>query len=424
MNDRKKILVTAFALFSLFFGAGNLILPPKLGFQSGELWLWVALGFCLSAVFVPILGILAHAKLQGTIFDFGKKVSPTFSLIYSFIIYVISISLPSPRTASVTHEMAIQPFFDSPSWVTSIVYFALVFVFVMNRSKILNVIGKLLTPGIILILLAIIGVAFFNFKFEFMTLTYENPFTNGILEGYQTFDAIGAVVVGGVIIVSINLQYKEDSYAEKKALIQKAGWLAGLGLFLIYAGLIVTGALFRNEFGELTTRTELLRSISLETLGSIGNLFLSALVSLACFTTAVGIVTGAADFVKSRFNGSQNAYLVTAIIGAVLGVVMGQLNVGDIIMVAFPFLMLVYPLTIVLIVLNALPEKFTSPKVFKAVVVTTLIFSLPDFLSSIPFLEIPEKTFQWIPLAKFQMGWVLPALVVFVLMNLIGKRKA
>ncbi|MFS4455228.1 branched-chain amino acid transport system II carrier protein [Maribacter sp. 2304DJ31-5] len=424
MDNRKKILVTAFALFSLFFGAGNLILPPKLGFQSGELWLLVALGFCLSAVFIPILGILAHAKLQGTIFDFGKKVSPVFSLVYSFIIYAISISLPSPRTASVTHEMAIQPFFDSPPWVTSIIYFTLVFLFVMNRSRILNIIGKFLTPAIILILLCIIGVAFFNFKFEFLSLAYENPFSKGILEGYQTFDAIGAVVVGGVIIVSIDLQYKEDSYAQKKVLIQKAGWLAGSGLFLIYTGLIITGALFRNGFGALTTRTELLQGISLETLGAIGHLFLSALVSLACFTTAVGIVAGAADFVKSRFQNSQNAYLLTAIIGAILGVVMGQLDVGAIIMIAFPFLMLIYPITIVLIILNALPDKYAPPMVFKAVVITTLILSIPDFLIAIDPLGIRKDTFHWIPLNSYQMGWVLPALVVFGVANIFSIKQS
>lgn len=99
MSNTKETLITAFALFSLFFGGGNLILPPLLGFRSGELWWFVTLGFCVSAVLIPVLGILAHAKLQGTIFDFGKKVSPTFSLVYSFLIYGISISLPSPRTA-------------------------------------------------------------------------------------------------------------------------------------------------------------------------------------------------------------------------------------------------------------------------------------------------------------------------------------
>ena len=132
MKRIKETFITSFALFSLFFGAGNLILPPLLGYKSGNSWWLVILGFCSSAILIPILGIFAHAKLQGTLFDFGKKVSTKFSLAYAFIIYAISISLPSPRTASVTHEIAIQPFFNSSYLITSIVYFALVFLFAMN----------------------------------------------------------------------------------------------------------------------------------------------------------------------------------------------------------------------------------------------------------------------------------------------------
>ncbi|CAN0588455.1 unnamed protein product, partial [Ectocarpus sp. 12 AP-2014] len=258
MYSNKKILVTAFALFSLFFGAGNLILPPLLGFNSGSVWWLVALGFCVSAVVIPILGILAHAKLQGTIYDFGKKVSPAFALVYSIIIYAISISLPSPRTASVTHEMAIAPFFESASWITSSIYFTLVFIFVINRSKILNLIGKLLTPAIILILLLLIGNLLFSFPFNFSEINIPSPFTDGVLEGYQTFDAIGAVVVGGVIIISITIENKQASYTDKKALIRKAGWLAGLGLFLIYTGLILAGAMVHGSFDPEITRTALL----------------------------------------------------------------------------------------------------------------------------------------------------------------------
>jgi LIVCS family branched-chain amino acid:cation transporter len=417
----KETFITAFALFSLFFGAGNLILPPLLGFRSGELWWLVALGFCLSAVLIPILGILAHARLQGTLFDLGKKVSPTFSWVYSFLIYAIAIALPSPRTAAVTHEMAIAPIFQTSSILTSFIYFLLVFIFVMNRSKILNVIGKWLTPAIILILLAIIGTTFFSFEFDFGDTAFQNPFTNGVLEGYQTFDAIGAVVVGGVIIVSIDLKITNATYHEKKALIAKAGWLAGFGLFLIYAGLILTGALMHSEFDHAITRTALLSGIGKYTLGSTANLFLSLLVGLACFTTAVGIITGAADFVKYRFNNSQKAYTLTAIIGCVLGVVMGQFNVGYIIAVALPALMFIYPITIVLILLNIVPQKFASSKVFKWVVLTTILFSIPDFLGSIGLGESIAGISEWIPLSQFSMGWVLPAAVVFMLNNLITK---
>jgi len=424
MHNKKTIIVAAFALFSLFFGAGNLILPPQLGFKAGDAWWLIILGFCISAVLIPILGILAHAKLQGSMYDFAKKVSPTFSLIYCYIVYAISISLPSPRTASVTHEMGIAPLFNSSSLLTSIIYFVLVFLCVINRSKILDIIGKLLTPAIILILITVIGTALFNFDFTFGENVFPSPFTSGILEGYQTFDAIGAVVVGGVIIISINLKYTQANYDAKKALIAKAGWLAGLGLFLIYGGLIITGALMHNEFDATISRTALLSGISLKTLGSTANFFLSILVSLACFTTAVGIIAGTADFIKGRFNNSQTAYTITALIGSLFGVLMGQLDVHSIIVVAIPALMFIYPITIVLILLNVLPEKYATPTIFRVVIATTILFSIPDFLKSISFFAFKEDMLSWIPLSEYQMGWVLPALLAFVVVNIASLNRS
>lgn len=300
MKKNSETLVTAFALFSLFFGAGNLILPPYLGFKSGDFWWLVSLGFCISAVLVPILGILAHARLQGTMFDFGRTVSPAFSLVYCYLVYGISIALPSPRTAAVTHEMAIAPLFGSPPLLTSICYFSLVFVFALNRSRILDLTGKWLSPALLLILILIIGLSSLHFNAAFESSTVIRPFSHGILEGYQTFDAIGAVVVGGVILVSINLRKDPGSYASRKRLVSKAAWVAGAALFLIYSGLIFTGALMQPEFDAGISRTALLTGIGRMTLGATANGFLSVLVSLACFTTAVGIVTGTADFIKSR----------------------------------------------------------------------------------------------------------------------------
>jgi LIVCS family branched-chain amino acid:cation transporter len=418
MYTTRDTLITTFALFSLFFGAGNLILPPLLGFQSGDQWWAVTLGFSLSAVIFAVLGIMAHAKLQGTLFDFAKKVSPTFSLVYSFSIYAISISLPSPRTAAVTHEMAIQPFFSTPALLTSILYFGFVFLFVMNRSKILDLLGKLLTPAIMLILLIIIGITVFSSDLVFEQAVISSPFTYAILEGYQTFDAIGAVVIGGVIIVSINLKKKGATHSEKRALIRRAAWFSGLGLFLVYAGLILTGALFQNAFEPEISRTALLQGISIKTMGNTANLFLSVLVALACFTTAVGIVTGTADFVKSRLGNSKKAYVITGLLGCLLGIVMGQFNVDYIIAIAVPALLFIYPVTLVLIVLNVLPERWASSLVFRAVVITTLVFSIPDFLGSVG-ITYAGDVFKWIPLQAYQLGWVLPAILGFVVSNLL-----
>ncbi|MDG5490935.1 branched-chain amino acid transport system II carrier protein [Psychroserpens sp. SPM9] len=416
MNSRKELFITSFALFSLFFGAGNLLLPPLLGYNSGENWFWVAIGFMITAVVIPIIGILAHAKLQGTLYDFGKKVSPQFSLIYCVIIYVIAVAIPSPRTAAATHEIAIHPTFGSSPLLTSTIYFALVLVFVLNRSKILSFIGKFLTPLIVIMLLMVIGIGLFSSEMVTSTSQFETPIVSGILEGYQTFDAIGAVVVGAVIIISINLRYK-GSFEEKKALIAKSGWVAGLGLFVIYAGLISVGAYYGSEINindELSNdmqRANLLRGISTSALGTFGNSILSILISLACFTTAVGIIAGTADYFKGLLHNSQSVYIITAIIACVFGVVVGQLDFNSIIIVAVPVLLFIYPITIVLILLNVFPKQFSTPMVFRAVVLVTFIFSVPDVINFVSPSKGLKDLIGYIPLAKYSLGWVLPALV-------------
>ncbi|CAM1350376.1 branched-chain amino acid transport system II carrier protein [Tenacibaculum insulae] len=422
MNKTKEIYVTGFALFSMFFGAGNLILPPFLGKNAGNLWSWVTIGFFITAVFIPILGILAHAKLQGTMYDFGKKVSPVFSSIYCFIVYAISIALPAPRTASVTHEMAIAPYFNSSSLITSTFYFALVFLFAINRTKVLSLLGKFLTPLIILILLAIIFIGMFTAPEIINPSTFKTPFINGLLEGYQTFDAIGAVVVGGILVISLSFN-KKSSFKDKKELITKAGFIAGFGLLIIYAGLIYNGALFNSIFNNTATRSEILSDLSTQTLGNIGTVFLSVLVALACFTTAVGIITGTADYIKGITNNSKKTYKITAFIGCIIGVLVGQFDVSYIINIALPALMFIYPITIILIILNVVPNKFTPAFVFKTVVLVTFIFSIPDFLAFIIDKKHLTEIIAFIPLANQHLGWVLPAIIAFILTNILSTKK-
>jgi len=428
MNKTKEILVTGFALFSLFFGAGNLLLPPLLGYNAGSDWFWVTLGFMITAVVIPILGIMAHARLQGTMYDFAKKVSPVFSVVYCVIVYVISITLPSPRTASATHEIAIHPVFGTSPLLTSSIYFGLVLLFVLNRSKILNFIGKYLTPFIVVILFLVVGIGLFSSDINMNPSIFKAPIFDGILEGYQTFDAIGAVVVGGVIIISLNLK-GFTSQVDKKELIKKAGLIAGGGLFVIYAGLIAVGAFYGSEIfvdGALSNdmqRANLLRGISLATLGSFGNGVLSVLISLACFTTAVGIVTGTADYFKGLFKDSKPVYIATAVIGCLIGIGIGQLDFHSIVVIALPVLMFIYPITIVLILLNVVPEKYGSILVFRGVVLVTFLFSIPDVLGfAMPNIDLKPIT-KFIPLATQSLGWILPALIIFVLVNILSGKK-
>jgi len=423
MNKTKEIWIAGFALFSLFFGAGNLILPPTLGVKSGVDWWIVVFGFVLTAVTIPILAIFAHAKLQGTLYDFGKKVSPVFSTIYCFLIYIIAIAIPSPRTAAVTHEMTVQPFFDTTPLLTSIIYFVFVFIFAINRSRIIGLIGKFLTPIIVLILLVIIAVAIFIAPETIKATSFTTPFVDGILEGYQTFDAIGGVVVGAVIIISLNYSSSHQTFDARRNLIRKAGLIAGTGLLFIYGGLILSGSLLSSTFAENASRTAILTELSTQTLGTLGTTFLSVLVALACFTTAVGIVTGTADYIKGICKDSQKAYIITAVIACIIGIVVGSYQVDFIITLAVPSLMFLYPITIVLILLNIVPNKYATKLVFRAVVLVTFVFSIPDFLGFIIPRESLTGIKNIIPLANYSLGWVLPSIIVFTITNLLVKHK-
>lgn len=420
MSRSKDIWMSGLALFSMFFGAGNLILPPLLGFKALDQWFGVAIGFAITAIIIPIMAIYAHARLQGTLFDFGKKVSVLFSGVYCVLIYCISIALPAPRTASVTYEMAIEPFFETTTLLSSTIYFALVLVFVLNRSKVLSLLGKALTPLIVIILLLIIVLGVSADVPALGTGLSKTPLIDGVLEGYQTFDAIGGVVVGAVLIISLQLR-GHNTFAAKKELIIKAGWIAGIGLVIIYAGLILLGAFFRNEFDADIDRTSLLKGISLKTLGKIGTTFLSVLVALACFTTAVGIITGASDYFKGLFKNSQKAYIITAVLSCIIGVIVGSYNVGFIIDIALPVLMFVYPITIVLILLNIVPEHWASPLIFRIVVAVTFLFSIPDFLKFLIDVNHIQPIIDRIPLAQYSLGWILPAIVAFLVTNVLQR---
>ena len=427
MNKTKDLLITSFALFSLFFGAGNLLLPPLLGYNAGQNWFWVTLGFVITAVAIPIIGIYAHAKLQGTLYDFGKKVSPVFSFIYCILIYLIAVAIPSPRTAAATHEIAIHPNFGTSPLLTSSVYFILVLIFALNRSKILNIIGKYLTPFIVIILLLVIGIGLYSTQMITNPTQMDTPIVDGILEGYQTFDAIAAVVVGAVIIISINLK-TDATFEAKKDLIKKSGLIAGFGLFIIYAGLIAVGASYGGEIDINSSlnsdmqRANLLTGISIKALGTFGYAVLSVLIALACFTTAVGIVTGTADYFKGLINNSQTVYVVTAIIASVFGVVVGQLDFNTIIVIALPILLFIYPITIVLIILNAIPNKYAPKLVFRVVVLLTFLFSIPDVVGVISPSKNLSSVVNFIPFAKYSLGWVLPSFAGFIIANLLAKK--
>lgn len=423
MKRTKTVFVYGFAVFAAFFGAGNLILPPYLGFKSGPDWWLSAMGFFLTATIIPLGALMAYSRLQGTMLDFGNKVSSRFSIVLCILIYLIALLLPCPRTAAVTHEMAVAPFWDSSPLLTSTIYFTLAAIISLNRGRVMDLLGKYLTPIIGLILLAIIAIKLFFDPGTAAEGHFEQPLISGFLEGYQTYDALAGLLMGGVLVITIQNSSKGADFAEKKRLIAGASLVAMSGLFLIYAGMIYAGSRMGGSADDAIERTALLRLLADTTLGETGSLFLSMLVGLACFTTAVGILVGSGDFFKGLLKGSERAYRITVITGAIMGILVGQLNVSYIIKVAIPVLMFIYPIVITLIILNVVPGKWASSMVFQIVVLTAFVFSIPDFLG---FL-LPDSSVtdiqNYLPFAKEGLGWLLPTLISFFAVNFYLKAR-
>ena len=414
-----RIIVTSFAMFSIFFGAGNFILPPFLGRAAGEHWFLVAVAFCLSAVLIPILGVVVQARLQGSVLDFGKKVSSFVAILLGCLLYGMCLAFPMPRTASVSYEMISATFApDLPQWVMYvfyIIYFFLVGYLCFQRNKILDVLGRYLTPLMVGIILLLIIMAIF-YQGDIAVSSFENPIAEGLLEGYQTYDAMSSIIIGGVIVASLALDNSFDKRQVKRLTIY-AGIGSGILLFITYAGFIYTGASQGSYFPEVEKRVLLLALITKHVLGGVGGLILSIAVGISCFTTAVGIITGGADFFKEITKGDERTYRIFVTILCVYCVIVAPYGVEYIIKIAYPILVLFYPVVIILIFLHLLPSYLASKTVFKVVSLVTFVTTIPLFLEQLGyhFFEVP------FPLHEYGVSWLFPAFWAWITTVLIEK---
>ena len=229
--------------------------------------------------------------------------------------------------------------------------------------------------------------------------------------------------MGGIIVVTVNNSNWDIQVSDKKTIIIGSSLIALTGLFIIYLGLIFLGAKYNMEFPSEISRPQLLSALATITLGNFGSAFLAVLVSVACFTTAVSIVVGTADFFKGLFDNSKAIYIITAAVSSIFGILIGQFEVKFIIDLAVYALMFIYPIAISLILLNLLPEKYASPTVFRTVVGLAILFSIPDFLKFLIPVENLEFLYNIIPFSRDGLGWVIPSLLGFVTANAYGSIK-
>ncbi len=421
----KDALVIGFALFAMFFGAGNLIFPPFLGNAVGDELVSALLGFLITGVGLPLLGIIACAKVNGSFELMAARVGKTFATL-SMIALVLALGpmVAIPRTASTTFELGISTLMPSATAGISIfIFFVIALSLVLKPTSIVDWIGKALTPVLLLVLFAIITKGMASPIGEMTTTNVTHVFTSALTEGYQTMDAMAAVIFASIIISSVKAKGYEDGKASTQVILI-SGVIAIIGLGLIYGGLMVLGSQTSGLALQGYSRTQLVLFISQSVLGDIGTVLLSISVTLACLTTAVALLSSSAAFFTKLFN-HRVPYSVIAILLTIMSGLAAMNDVDQIVALASPALDIIYPVVIVLIIVTLLGRYAKNDTVVRFTVYVTLGVSVLETISKLGNHDVAllSQVVKLLPLHHQGFSWVIPAVVTFIVTTLILKNR-
>lgn len=422
MFKSKDVLLTGFALFAMLFGAGNLIFPPMLGYETNSSWIPTMLAFIITGVGFPFLGILSVSIVGNGIKDFANRVSPTFSKIFAIIsILAIGPMLAIPRTGATAYEITfLYNGMESPiyKYIYLICYFGIVILFSLRANKVIERVGKILTPILLILLFLIIIKGIFFANLSIKPDVYPHAFKRGFLEGYQTMDTIASIAYAGIILKAIKNDRNLTQKQEFSFLI-RAGLVAILSLALIYGGFAFVGAKMHSVL-VTKDKIELLVKTTSYLLGSYGNLILAICVAGACLTTAIGLVATVGEFFNSITSFKyENIVIFTVIISFLLSI----LGVESIIRISVPILIFIYPVMISLIILNLFGKYVKNDYVYKGVVLFTGIIGLIESLESLGIKNYYTNSFlEILPFSDYGLTWLFPGLIGYILFSLIFKK--
>lgn len=408
-------LIIGFALFAMFFGAGNLIFPPSLGRAVGSGYISASAGFLITGVGLPLLGIISSMKSGGSFEMMADKVGKWFSiLVTTALILSIGPMLAIPRTAATTFELSLQPLFPNitPFWGI-LGYLLINLFFVFKPNSIIDTIGKILTPILLIMLFLIVAKGFLKPIGPIIDTGYSNIFTKSLLEGYQTMDAMASVIFASIIISSV----KSKGYTSEKEIISTtiaSSLIAVLGLSIVYGGLLYLGAQTSSLYGIFIPRTKLVMEISKSVLGSFGTIALSVAVGLACLTTSIGLTATGANFFAKLSKGKLS-YKVNVVLITLLSFIIAIKGVDSIIAFAAPILQILYPVVIILILTNLLGSLIKNNKVISVTVYTALFISILNTLEGLINSPFIAKLLGFIPFSEVGFSWALPSIIAFII---------
>ena len=432
---KKKLLDTiiiGFALFAIFFGAGNLIFPPYLGVTAGENWGIATLAFLISDPLLSIIAVMVVAALGGSALNVGRRVHPLFaSALAAICVLLIGPIFAVPRTGASTHEIFVQSYFPSaPQWITSLVFFGIVLWITYQENSVMDAIGKYLTPILLVILFCIFVAAIIQPDATFAQTNGTGLFAQGFKEGYQTMDVLGAPLLAGVVMKDITRR----GYLNKKdqfRMMFGVGIVAFILLALVYSTLAYSGASMSTVIDSTAQRAAMLTTIVKNLLGSWGQLAMGLAVCFACLTTAIGLTTTCGQYFEEVSKG-KISYKKTILVTVAVEFIISLVGVDSLINLAVPVLTFIFPIMIALILFSAFDQYIPYDWTYLGAVVGAGIVGLVQGINTLSqllggkLLGDAVKLIGTFPLATYGLEWIVPTFVgalIFTILAAILKPK-
>lgn len=423
MNRKKLVtdsIVVGFALFAMFFGAGNVVFPPYLGMHAGEQWANGFLFYFIADIGLALVAMFAILHAGGADNITGRIGHAASNVLMCAVILCIGPMVAIPRTAATTLEMSVTPFFSGMSPVVfSIIFFAVILLLSIKQSAVIDIVGKILTPALLIGLLVLIVKGFVSPIGDIIdtSVSASEVTVNGIKSGYQTMDVLAAMAFGIIILSSADEKGYTDSKSAAK-MIGIAAALSGVLLMIVYFGLTYLGATASTVFPTDISRANLVIGIVELLLGKAGLIIFAIVVALACITTAVALVSSAASFF-AKLADDKISYSVFVVVICVSSAIISNLGLDMIIAIATPVLDIVYPPMLVLILLS-----WFGDKLHKSVYVSSVAGSLiASVLATASLYGMNVPVVDSLPLASLGLGWLTPAALFGLVAYLVSKVK-
>lgn len=421
----KEIILLGMTNFALYVGAGNIIFPPILGLQSGSNVLPAAIGFLITGVGMPVIAAVAMARLGGSMEELCRPIGVKAGFIATAVCFLcIGPLFAIPRTATVAYELAIKPFVTDDTNLLpgySVFYFIIATLFAMYPAKILDTVGKFLSPIKICALIILCITAIFlapSEPGEPVEAMVNGAFGIGIVNGYLTLDTLASLAFAIIIVNAIRSHGVTDAKPVTKYAIM-SGCMAGAGFIFIYLCLFRLGNTSLILTPEATNGAEVLSAYVNYAFGSLGNIFLAVLIIVACMVTAIGLICACSSYFETIWHIKYRYY---AVIFAIVSCAIANFGLTTLIQISVPGLITVYPMFIVLVMTSFVRDFFVNQRfVIAPTCVLALLFGIVDGFDGAGIALLPKSVTDALPFYDSDLAWLLPCLTLVIILAVVDR---